>query len=165
MTALRSLSGIRVLDMTRVLAGPYASMIMGDLGAEVLKIERPQTGDDTRSWGPPFKGKESAYFLAVNRNKKSLTIDIKKSLGADLIRQLATKSDVLIENYLPGKLATYGLDYASLKKLNPSLVYCSLTGELLPIYVYELFVPWGFNLVTEVLSESETLVLSKRPTC
>lgn len=131
----RPLSHIRVLDLTRVLAGPWASQNLADLGAEVIKIERPGSGDDTRSWGPPFlkdrNGKEtgeSAYFLSVNRGKKSVTLDIATREGADIARRLAGKSDVLIENYKVGGLAKYGLGYEDLKKVNPRIVYCSVTG-------------------------------------
>ena len=131
----RPLSHIRVLDLTRVLAGPWASQNLADLGAEVIKIERPGSGDDTRSWGPPFlkdrEGKEtgeSAYFLSVNRGKKSVTLDIAKPEGARIARELAAKSDVLIENYKVGGLAKYALGYEDLKKVNPRIVYCSVTG-------------------------------------
>jgi crotonobetainyl-CoA:carnitine CoA-transferase CaiB-like acyl-CoA transferase len=131
----RPLSHIRVLDLTRVLAGPWASQNLADLGAEVFKIERPGSGDDTRSWGPPFlkdrQGKEtgeSAYFLSVNRGKKSVTLDIAKPEGAEIARRLAEKSDVLIENYKVGGLAKYGLGYEDLKRINPRIVYCSVTG-------------------------------------
>ncbi|CAH1238832.1 SUGCT [Branchiostoma lanceolatum] len=122
------LSGIRVLDLTRVLAGPFATMILGDLGAEVIKVERPDTGDDTRSWGPPFCGTESAYFLSVNRNKKSIAVNLKDPNGAKIIKQLAEKSDVLVENYLPGKLDEMGLGYHHLRDSSPHLIYCSVTG-------------------------------------
>ena len=129
------LSHIRVLDMSRVLAGPWAAQNLADLGAEVIKIERPGTGDDTRGWGPPWMkdaaGKdtsESAYFLSVNRNKKSVTLDISKPEGQKIVRELALKSQVLVENYKVGNLKRYGLDYASLKKDNPGLIYCSVTG-------------------------------------
>src|SRR5678815_5236288 len=97
-----ALAGIRVLDLTRVLAGPYCTMFLGDLGAEVVKVEQPGAGDDTRGWGPPFAGGESAYFLCVNRNKKSITIDLKSAYGIALLRRLAVKADVLIENFRPG---------------------------------------------------------------
>jgi glutaryl-CoA transferase len=131
----RPLSHVRVLDLSRVLAGPWASQNLADLGAEVIKIERPGAGDDTRSWGPPFlKGKdgqdtrEAAYFLAVNRGKKSVTLDISSPEGRRIARELATKSDVLIENYKVGGLAKYGLAYADVKKINPRIIYCSITG-------------------------------------
>ncbi|KAL5007240.1 hypothetical protein ScPMuIL_016046 [Solemya velum] len=122
------LSGIRILDLTRVLAGPYCTMILGDLGAEVLKVERPGSGDDTRTWGPPFRGSESAYFLSVNRNKKSIAINMKSKQGQSLVKQLANRSDVLIENYIPGKLEKLGLGYNQMKSLAPHLIYCSITG-------------------------------------
>jgi crotonobetainyl-CoA:carnitine CoA-transferase CaiB-like acyl-CoA transferase len=131
----RPLSHIRVLDLSRVLAGPWASQNLADLGAEVLKIERPGSGDDTRSWGPPFlKDKdgrdtsEAAYFLSVNRGKKSVTLDIAKPEGQRIARELAAKSDVLIENYKVGGLAKYGLAYEDLKKINPRIIYCSISG-------------------------------------
>jgi formyl-CoA transferase len=131
----RPLSHIRVLDLTRVLAGPWASQSLADLGAEVIKIERPGSGDDTRDWGPPFlKDKagnethESAYFLSVNRGKKSVTLDIAQPEGQRIARELALKSDVVIENYKVGGLARYGLAYADLKQIHPKIVYCSVTG-------------------------------------
>ena len=122
------LSGIRVLDLSRVLAGPYCTMQLADLGADVLKIERPGTGDDTRGWGPPFAGGESAYFLCCNRNKRSLAIDLKQPEGRDLVARLASHCDVLVENFLPGTLAGWGLDAATLRARHPQLVYCSITG-------------------------------------
>lgn len=130
-----ALSHIRVLDMSRVLAGPWAGQMFADLGADVIKIERPGRGDDTRAWGPPYlkdaagqDTSEPGYFLSANRNKRSVTIDITQTRGQELIRGLVALSDVLIENYKVGGLAKYGLDYDSLKKLNPGLVYCSITG-------------------------------------
>ncbi len=129
------LSHIRVLDLSRVLAGPWAAQNLADLGAEVIKVERPGAGDDTRGWGPPWMkdgaGKdtaESAYYLSVNRNKKSVTLDIAKPEGQKIARELALKSQVLIENYKVGTLKRYRLDYDALKKDNPGLVYCSVTG-------------------------------------
>ena len=128
------LKSIRVLDLTRVLAGPFCTQILGDYGAEIIKIEKPGVGDDTRSWGPPFlSGKastcsESAYFLAVNRSKKSVAVDFRHQKGREIIQRLAKKCDVVVENYVPGKLAKYGLDYDSLKEENPDLIYVSLTG-------------------------------------
>ncbi|QIB33597.1 CaiB/BaiF CoA transferase family protein [Ancylobacter pratisalsi] len=131
----RALSGIRVLDLSRVLAGPWATQTLGDLGAEVIKIEKPGTGDDTRGWGPPWlsdgageQTRESAYFLAANRNKHSVTIDMAQPEGQALIRQLAQASDVVIENFKVGGLKRYGLDAESLTALNPRLIYCSITG-------------------------------------
>ncbi|WP_417824819.1 CaiB/BaiF CoA transferase family protein [Thalassospira lucentensis] len=130
-----ALSGIRVLDLSRVLAGPWASQTLADLGAEVIKIERPGAGDDTRGWGPPFAKDEagndtteSAYYLTANRGKKSLTVDITKPEGQEIVRNLAAQSDVVLENFKVGGLAKYGLDYTSLAKINPKLVYCSITG-------------------------------------
>lgn len=130
-----ALSHIRVLDLSRVLAGPWAGQILADLGAEVIKVERPGKGDDTRAWGPPFlkdpRGEntsEAAYYLSANRNKQSVTIDFTLPEGQELVRQLAEKSDILIENFKVGGLAAYGLDYASLKTINPRLIYCSITG-------------------------------------
>ncbi|CAH3155918.1 unnamed protein product [Porites evermanni] len=122
------LSGIRVLDMSRVLAGPFATMLLGDLGAEIIKVENPDGGDDSRSWAPPYCGNESTYFLSVNRNKKSISINIKDPKGAEIVKKLAQKCDILVENYLPGKLDKFGLGYDSLKTSVPSLIYCSITG-------------------------------------
>ena len=125
------LAGIRVLDLSRVLAGPWATQVLGDLGAEVLKIEQPGKGDDTRHWGPPFLDDgsgDAAYYLAINRNKRSLEIDIAKPEGAEIIRKLALESDIVVENFRVGGLAKYGLDYASLAQLKPDLIYCSVTG-------------------------------------
>jgi len=128
----KALSGIRVLDLSRVLAGPWCTQMLGDLGAEIIKIEQPGKGDDTRSWGPPWHGEGedrlSAYYLSANRNKKSVAIDISKPEGQALIRELAAKCDVLVENFKMGGLEKYGLDYLSLKAVNPRLVYCSITG-------------------------------------
>ncbi|XP_047205589.1 succinate--hydroxymethylglutarate CoA-transferase isoform X3 [Girardinichthys multiradiatus] len=124
----RPLEGVRVLDLTRVLAGPFATMILGDLGAEVIKVERPGGGDDTRAWGPPFVSSESVYFLSINRNKKSIAVDLKHLRGAEIIQQLAGVCDVLVENFLPGKLPQMGLGYAELSRVNPRLIYCSISG-------------------------------------
>ena len=130
-----ALSHIRVLDLSRVLAGPWAGQVLADLGAEVIKVERPGVGDDTRHWGPPYlkdaEGKdtsEAAYFLTANRNKQSLTIDFTQPEGQRIVRELAAQCDVVLENFKVGGLAAYGLDYASLKALNPRLIYCSITG-------------------------------------
>jgi formyl-CoA transferase len=122
------LHGIRVLDLTRVLAGPYCTMFLGDLGAEVVKIEQPGVGDDTRGWGPPFTGGESAYFLCVNRNKKSVTVDLKAQEGVALLRRLAEPADVLIENFRPGTMERLGLGEKELRAINPRLIYASLSG-------------------------------------
>jgi len=122
------LDGIRVLDLTRVVAGPYCSMFLGDLGADVVKVEQPGTGDDTRGWGPPFAGGESAYFLSINRNKRSLTLDLKSKRAVELLRQLVKVADVVIENFRPGTMERFGLAEQDLRKLNPRLIYASLTG-------------------------------------
>jgi crotonobetainyl-CoA:carnitine CoA-transferase CaiB-like acyl-CoA transferase len=130
-----ALSHIRVLDLSRVLAGPWCAQNLADLGADVIKVERPVVGDDTRHWGPPFaqnpQGEdtaEAAYFISINRNKRSITVDISTPEGQDIIRLLARESDVVIENYKVGQLKKYGLDYDSLKLLKPDLIYCSVTG-------------------------------------
>jgi crotonobetainyl-CoA:carnitine CoA-transferase CaiB-like acyl-CoA transferase len=130
-----ALQGIRVLDLSRVLAGPWCGQILADLGAEVIKIERPQVGDDTRMWGPPWMPdqqgnatRESGYFQCANRNKYSVAVDIASVQGQEIIREIAKTADVVIENYKAGSLAKYGLDYASLSALNPNVVYCSITG-------------------------------------
>ncbi|MFC5522218.1 CaiB/BaiF CoA transferase family protein [Polaromonas jejuensis] len=132
---MNSLDGIRVLDLSRVLAGPWCTQTLADLGADVIKIERPGTGDDTRTWGPPFlkddqgaETHEAAYYLGANRNKRSVTCDIAQPAGQALIRELVTHCDVFVENFKVGDMARYGLDYASLKAINPRLVYCSVTG-------------------------------------
>ena len=130
-----ALSGLRVLDLSRILAGPWCTQVLGDLGADVVKIERPDRGDDTRGWGPPFlhdglgvESDESAYYLGANRNKRSITIDLAHPDGQALVRDLARQADVLIENYKVGDMARYGLDEAALRPLCPHLVYCSITG-------------------------------------
>lgn len=132
---MNSLDGIRILDLSRVLAGPWCTQTLADLGADVIKIERPGTGDDTRTWGPPFltddqgaETQEAAYYLGTNRNKRSVTCDIARPAGQALIRELAAHCDVFVENFKVGDMARYGLDYASLKAVNPRLVYCSVTG-------------------------------------
>jgi formyl-CoA transferase len=122
------LEGVRVLDLSRVLAGPYCTMMLGDLGADVIKVERPGTGDDTRQWGPPFAAGESAYYLCCNRNKRSLSLNLKSDAGRDIAARLAERSDVFVENFLPGTLAGWGLSYAELARQNPRLIYCSITG-------------------------------------
>ena len=129
-TSVGPLSGLRVLDLTRVLAGPTCTQMLGDLGAEVIKIERPEAGDDTRGFAPPFwpETKESAYFIGVNRNKKSVTVDIAKPEGQALILKLLETSDILAENFKVGALAKYGLGYEQLKEKFPRLIYCSITG-------------------------------------
>mgnify|MGYP001379578461 CR=1 FL=1 len=135
MASTTSLSHLRVLDLTRVLAGPWCTQLLADLGADVIKIERPGSGDDTRAWGPPYlrdaqghDTTEAAYYLAANRGKRSVTLDLACAPGQRILRALAQQCDVLVENYKVGQLARYGLDYASLSALNPRLVYCSITG-------------------------------------
>ncbi|CAG9814257.1 unnamed protein product [Phaedon cochleariae] len=124
------LNGIRILDLTRIVAGPYCTMVLSDLGAEVIKVERPGTGDESRKWGPPFIGNtsESCYFVAVNRNKKSICVNLKSPKGRDILYKLAKKSDVLVENYVPGKLDELQLGYEDFNKVAPHLIYCSITG-------------------------------------
>lgn len=124
---MQPLQNIRVLDLSRVLAGPYCTMVLGDLGAEVIKVEPPE-GDETRGWGPPFAGGESAYYLCVNRNKRGMVVNLKTDEGREILRELAMQSDVLVENFRPGTLKKFGLDFESLHGLNPRLVYCSISG-------------------------------------
>jgi crotonobetainyl-CoA:carnitine CoA-transferase CaiB-like acyl-CoA transferase len=130
-----ALNGIRIIDFSRILAGPWATQLLADLGAEIIKIERPGQGDDTRSWGPPFLETEdgtplndAAYFTCTNRNKKSVAIDITTVIGQELVRKLVAQADVVVENFKVGGLAKYGLDYASLRSVKPDLIYCSITG-------------------------------------
>ncbi len=129
-----ALAGVRVLDLSRVLAGPWATQILGDFGADVIKVEKPGAGDDTRSWGPPFlkdsdgENGDAAYYLAANRNKRSVTIDFAKPAGSALVKQLVPHCQILVENFKAGGLKKYGLDYASVAAINPSIVYCSITG-------------------------------------
>jgi crotonobetainyl-CoA:carnitine CoA-transferase CaiB-like acyl-CoA transferase len=122
------LQGITVLDLTRVLSGPYCTMLLADLGARVIKIEQPRKGDDTRGWGPPFQSGESAYFLSINRNKESVTLDFKQPEGRAVLDRLVAQADVLVENFRPGTLTKLGLDYASLQAAHPRLIYCSISG-------------------------------------
>jgi crotonobetainyl-CoA:carnitine CoA-transferase CaiB-like acyl-CoA transferase len=127
-----ALSGVRVLDLSRILAGPWATQLLGDLGADVLKVEKPGIGDDTRSWGPPFVGEEAksdaAYFTCANRNKASVTLDFTTPEGGDILRRLIPQHHIFVENFKTGGLAKYGLDYDSVAKINPAIVYCSITG-------------------------------------
>ena len=122
------LDGVTILDLTRVLSGPYCTMLLADMGARVIKIEQPGRGDDTRRWGPPFVGGESTYFLSVNRNKESVTLDFKSASGRDLLERLIARSDVLVENFRPGTLATVGLDFDSVHERYPRLIYASISG-------------------------------------
>ena len=124
---MQPLQGVRVLDLSRVLAGPYCTMVLGDLGADVIKVEPPE-GDETRGWGPPFAEGESAYYLCVNRNKRGIVINLKTDEGRKILRDLALQSDVLVENFRPGTLKKFGLDFETLHELNPKLIYCSITG-------------------------------------
>ncbi|WP_374689743.1 CaiB/BaiF CoA transferase family protein [Promineifilum sp.] len=123
-----ALDGIRVIDLSRVLAGPYCAMLLADYGADVIKIEQPGSGDPTRAWGPPWLGDQSAYYLTANRNKRGLTLDLKSAAGQGVARRLIASADVVVENFLPGALARWGLDYATLAAGQPGLIYCSITG-------------------------------------
>lgn len=130
-----ALQDIKVVDLSRILAGPWASQMLADMGAQVIKIEQPNKGDDTRFWGPPFikernesQPPQSAYFHCTNRNKQSIAIDIKQKTGQQIVQDLIVNSDVVIENFKVGGLVKYGLDYPTLNKLNPNLIYCSITG-------------------------------------
>ena len=123
-----ALGGIRILDLSRVLAGPYCTQLLADYGADVVKVERPATGDDTRHWGPPWVGDFSAYFLSANRNKRSLTLDLSTEKGRTVLRHLAASADILVENFKPGTMRRWGLDYETLAEDNPALIYCAITG-------------------------------------
>ncbi|WP_174615936.1 CaiB/BaiF CoA transferase family protein [Virgibacillus ihumii] len=123
-----ALENIKVLDLSRVLAGPYCTMILGDLGAEVIKVEAPSGSDETRKWGPPFQNGVSAYYLCANRNKKSITVDLKSDEGVEVIKSLVNESDVIINNFKSGTMQRFGLDYDTLAEINPGIVYCSITG-------------------------------------
>ena len=122
------LDGIRVIDLSRIVVGPYCTMVLGDMGADVIKVEMPNIGDDTRMWGPPFKGGESAYFISLNRNKRSLTLNLKTERGKEILRKLIVQADVLIENFRLGTLDKLGFGYESVKNLNSRIIYCSVTG-------------------------------------
>jgi len=124
----KAMDGVRVLDFSRVLAGPLCTMMLADLGADVIKVENPQRGDDTRQWGPPWTGEMSAYFASVNRNKRSITLNLKHPQGQAIVRNLAAQSHVVVENFKVGQMVRFGLDYESLRESNPALVYCSITG-------------------------------------
>ncbi|MGH2992625.1 MAG: CaiB/BaiF CoA transferase family protein [Solirubrobacterales bacterium] len=143
------LAGFRVLDLTRILSGPYASMLLADLGAEVIKVERPGVGDDTRSWGPPFLDGMSTYFAAINRGKRSVAIDLQRERGRELLRELASHVDVVIENFRPGVTERLGMDYESLAGRNPALIYASITG-------FGSRGPKASEAGTEVIVEAET---------
>jgi crotonobetainyl-CoA:carnitine CoA-transferase CaiB-like acyl-CoA transferase len=122
------LSGTRVIDLTRALAGPYCTLLLGDMGADVVKVELPGSGDETRQWGPPFIAGESSYFLSVNRNKRSITLDLKSAAGLEALRRLTSTADVLVENFRPGTMERLGLSYQQAQQLNPSLIFCSVSG-------------------------------------
>jgi crotonobetainyl-CoA:carnitine CoA-transferase CaiB-like acyl-CoA transferase len=122
------LDGIRVLDLSRALAGPYCSMMLGDMGADVLKVEQPGVGDNARGWGPPFQGGESSYFLSVNRNKRSIALNLRDPHGAEVLRRLVAHSDVLLENFVPGTLERLGFGYAACREIRPDMIYCSISG-------------------------------------
>src|SRR6267378_4748270 len=126
---MRPLEGLRVVDLTRVLSGPFCTMQLGDLGAEVIKVERPGEGDDTRAFAPPYQGAEAAYFLSVNRNKKSITLDMKSERGKEVLWRLIDVSDVLVENFRPGATDRLGRGYDAVKARRPSMVYCSISGS------------------------------------
>ena len=125
---MKALEGIRVLDLTRALAGPFCTLMLGDNGADVIKVEIPGTGDDTRKWGPPFIGEESAYYLSINRNKRSLTLNLQDAQAQEVFMKLAKDTDVVVENFTPGVMGRFGLDYDAVKAVNPKVVYCSISG-------------------------------------
>ena len=125
---MKALEGIRVLDLTRALAGPFCTLMLGDYGADVIKIEMPGTGDDTRHWGPPFIGEESAYFLSINRNKRSMTLNFKEEKAREIFLKLVEGSDVVVENFTPGVMGRFGLEYDTVKRANPGIIYCSISG-------------------------------------
>ncbi|MHA2282226.1 MAG: CaiB/BaiF CoA transferase family protein [Promethearchaeota archaeon] len=125
---VRPLEGIKVLDLSRALAGPYCTMMLADMGAEVIKLEMPERGDDSRAWGPPFKEGESAYFMSINRNKKSMTLNLKKEKAIEVIHKLIEKSDILLENFRPGTMERLKLSYKDVKRINPKIIYCSISG-------------------------------------
>jgi crotonobetainyl-CoA:carnitine CoA-transferase CaiB-like acyl-CoA transferase len=122
------LDGVRVLDLSRALAGPFCSQMLGDLGADIIKIEQPGVGDTARAWGPPYEGGESSYFLSINRNKRSVAVNLNDPRGVDILRRLVVQSDIMLENFVPGRLERVGLDYESCRRLKPELIYCSISG-------------------------------------
>ncbi|CAF2203210.1 unnamed protein product [Rotaria magnacalcarata] len=154
------LQGIKVLDLTRVLAGPFGSMILADYGADVIKVEKPGQGDDTRTWGPPYVEDQSAYFLSINRNKQSIAVDMSRKQGQTIIRELARKSDIVMENYLPGQLKKFGLEYKDLQLINDRLIYCSITG-------YGSQGPYsrrpGYDLIIQALGGMMSITGSSEP--
>lgn len=147
------LKGITVIDVSRVLAGPFASMMLGDLGADIIKVERPHGGDQTRAWGPPNIGGESAYYLSINRNKRSITLNLKTQEGKEILKNLVEKSDVLIENFRPGSMDSFGLGFDSLIEINPGLIYCSITG-------YGQTGPWKNRPAYDIILQGEGGLMS-----
>ncbi len=125
---MKALEGVRVLDLTRALAGPFCTLMLGDYGADVIKIELPGSGDDTRTWGPPFIGEESAYFLSINRNKRSLTLNFREPKAVEVFLKLAKDADVIVENFTPGVMKRLGIDYETVKEVNPGIIFCSISG-------------------------------------
>lgn len=123
-----ALAGVRVLDLSRILAGPYCTQLLGDMGAEVIKIEQPGGGDETRRWGPPFVEGESSYFMSINRNKKSVAVNLQTEKGQQIVCDLVRKSDIVVQNFLPGKAAELGVGYEYLASINPRVIYCSISG-------------------------------------
>ena len=128
MNSSTAFQGITVVDLTQAMAGPFCSMTLGDMGADVIKVERPGVGDQSRGWGPPFQEGESSYFMSVNRNKRSITVNLKKPEGIEIFKALAAKSDVCLENFKPGTTDKLGIGYEALRKINPRIIYCSITG-------------------------------------
>src|SRR5215213_10145926 len=122
------LCGVEVIDLTRALAGPYCTVMLGDIGAEVIKVEQPGTGDEARGWGPPFIDGESTYFMSISRNKRSVTVDLKQEAGRAIVRKLIERADVLVENFRPGLMDRFGLGYEQAHALNPRLIFCSISG-------------------------------------
>jgi len=125
---MQPLTNIRVLDMTRALTGPYCTQMLGDMGADIIKVEQPGIGDNSRAWGPPFVNGESTYYLSINRNKRSMTLDLRHPDSAQIMRTLVAQSDIVIENFVPGKMAEYGFDYAGCKMIRSDIIYCSISG-------------------------------------
>ncbi|MCX5339216.1 CaiB/BaiF CoA transferase family protein [Streptomyces atratus] len=148
-----ALAGIRVLDLSRILSGPFATMVLADLGAEVIKVEDTRGGDDTRQWGPPFQGPESSYFLSANRNKRGISVDLKTEGGRDLVLRLADRADVLVENFRPGTAERLGLGYAALAERNPRLVYASISG-------YGHTGPWSARPGYDAIAQAESGMMS-----
>lgn len=147
------IEGVTILDLSRVLAGPFATMMLGDLGADVIKVEHPQVGDQTRDWGPPYLQDQSAYYLSINRNKRSITLNLKSEKGRRILLQLARRCDVVIENFRPGSMDKLGLGYQALTKVNPSLIYCSISG-------YGSTGPWRDKPAYDIALQAECGLMS-----